>query len=107
MSTDARDPYADAQHILTAWHSTHPRATFAELEHAVEEQLDQLRVHLLRERVQASFVEERPLCRQCGATMVPRASEHRTLLLRGDQALKLERSYLTCPSCGEGLFPPG
>jgi YgiT-type zinc finger domain-containing protein len=107
MPTDTPDPYADAQRALTAWHSTHPRATFAELERAVEEQLDQVRRQLLGERVQASFVEERPLCRQCGATMVPRAYEKRTLLLRGDEALDLERPYLTCPSCGEGFFPPG
>ena len=45
MSTDSTDAFEQVQRELTAWHSTHPRATFAEIETAVEAQLDQLRQH--------------------------------------------------------------
>ena|SRR5918911_3847829 len=107
MTTDSTDAFDQVQRELAAWRSTHPRATFAEIEAAVEQQIEQLRTHLLSEHVQAGFHEERPVCPQCGATMVPRARSTRTLLLRGDQSLELERSYVRCPSCGEGLFPPG
>jgi predicted RNA-binding Zn-ribbon protein involved in translation (DUF1610 family) len=107
MTTDPADPFDQAQRELAAWHSTHPRATFAEIEVAVEEQIERLRAHFLSEHAETGFLEERPLCPKCGATMVPRARSTRTLILRGDQSLDLERSYLVCRSCGEGLFPPG
>ena len=73
----------------------------------IEQQIERLRTHLLSEHAQAGFHQERPVCPQCGASMLPRARSTRTLLLRGDQSLELERSYVVCPSCGEGLFPPG
>lgn len=107
MTTDSTDPFDQAQRELAAWHSTHPRATFAEIEVAVEEQIERLRTHLLTDHAEAGFLEERPLCPKCGATMVPRARSTRRLILRGDQSLDLERGYLVCRSCGEGLFPPG
>ena len=107
MTTDPTDPFDQAQRELAAWHSTHPRATFAEIEVAVEQQIERLRTHLLGEHAEAGFLEERPLCPRCGATMGAKARSRRTLILRGDRSLDLERPYLVCPSCGEGLFPPG
>ena len=107
MTTDPTDPFDQAQRELAAWHSIHPRATFAEIEVAVEDQIERLRAHLLEARTEAGFREERPVCRKCGSTMVPRTQSSRQLILRGDHSLDLERSYVVCPSCGEGLFPPG
>ena len=106
-TADRTDPFDQAQRELAAWHSTHPRATLAELEVAVEEQIERLRAHLLDARTEAGFHEERPLCPQCGSTMVPRTQSSRQLILRGDHSLDLERSYVVCRRCGEGLFPPG
>jgi ribosomal protein L40E len=62
---------------------------------------------LLAERTMPRAGEGHPVCRQCGATMEPRARASRRLLLRGDQPLELERDYVVCPHCGAGLFPPG
>ncbi len=107
MTTDPTDPFDQAQRELATWHSIHPRATLAEIEVAVEQQIDRLRAHLLEARTAAGFQEEHPLCAQCGSTMVPRAQSTRRLLLRGDHALDLARSYVVCPTCGAGLFPPG
>jgi ribosomal protein S27AE len=73
---------------------------------AVEEQIERLRGLLLEARTEAGFHEERPLCSKCGSTMVPRTQSSRQLILRGDHSLDLERSYVVCPSCGAGLFPP-
>ncbi len=107
MTTQPTDPVRQAQRELAAWHSTHPDATLAEIEAAVEEQLDRVRAHLIDERTEAGVREAHPVCQKCGTTMVPQATTTRTLLLRGDQPLELERSYVVCPSCGAGLFPPG
>lgn len=107
MTTDRDDLYRQVQADLAAWHSVHPRATFAEIEAAVEEQVSQLRAQLIEERTTAGFREEQPLCEKCGTTMQPRARSRRTVILRGDEQLELERSYVVCPRCGAGLFPPG
>ena len=107
MTTDPTDPVHQAQHDLAAWHATHPDATLAEIETAVEEQLTRVRAQLIEERTQEGVREGHPMCRTCGTTMVPRATTRRRLVLRGDEPLDLERSYVVCPSCGEGLFPPG
>lgn len=107
MATDPTDPTGTAQDELAAWHSTHPDATFAEMEAAVEQQLDRIRLQLLAERTAGAWVDEHPLCQECGEPMKPETRSKRTLLLRGDQPLELERSYVVCPRCGAGLFPPG
>lgn len=107
MPSAPTDPLDQAQRELAAWHSTHPDATFAEIEVAVEGQIERLRTHLLDERTESRAGEGRPPCRKCGTTMVLRVRGARTLILRGDQQLKLKRDYVVCPRCGAGLFPPG
>lgn len=101
------DSLNQAQRALATWHATHPKATLAEIEVAVEEQIERLRTHLMKGQTEAGLSEEHPMCQECGATMTPQARTKRTLLLRGDQPLELERAYVVCPSCGAGLFPPG
>jgi hypothetical protein len=107
MTSDPTDPYRQAQRELATWRSTHPRATLAELEVAVEDQIARLRTQLIEEQTKAEFCEEQPLCRECGTTMVPQTRSTRTLILPRDAPLDLERSYVICPQCGVGLFPPG
>jgi YgiT-type zinc finger domain-containing protein len=107
MTTPATNPIHQVQRELAAWHSTHPDATLAEIEAAVEEQLNRVRAQLIEERTEARAGEAHPVCQQCGTTMVSRSTATRRLLLRGDQPLELKRSYVVCPSCGAGLFPPG
>ena len=105
MTTHPTDPVHQVQRDLAAWHATHPDATLAEIEAAVEEQLEQLRAQLIDERTEAGGREGHPLCRKCGTAMVPRTTTKRTLILRGDRSLDVERSYVVCPSCGVGLSP--
>ena len=106
MTQDEQDPVSRAQDALTAWHATHPDATFAEIEQAVEGQLDQIRTQLVGERTGPRVGEAQPLCPHCGGTMRSQTRRSREVVLRGDQVLKLDRAYLVCPSCGEGFFPP-
>lgn len=92
---------------LRAWRATHPRASFAEIEAAVEDRIRQLRARFLEETVAAGFRDEHPACPHCGATMLPRTQVDREVVVQGDEKVQLEGAYVTCPACGTGLFPPG
>lgn len=98
---------SEVERGMARWRSTHPHATFAEIEAAVEEQITRIRVQLLEEVVAAGLTQDHPICPACGTTMAPRRQGERQLTVQGDEAVHLERSYVVCPSCGTGLFPPG
>ncbi len=97
------------------WRTAHPTATFAEIEAEVETRLGQLRVRMLEDAVLASAARsgttpgsgERHACPNCGGPLVARGEQPRQVRVRGDRRVALRRTYLTCTSCGRGLFPPG
>lgn len=107
MSTCPDDALNEVRRTLKDWHATHPDATFLEMEEAVEAQLHRLRASLLAEQTDETIVHEHPICRACGSRMEPRSQGTRHVVLGGDATVDLERSYVVCPSCGAGLFPPG
>lgn len=107
MKTPPDDLMDEVRRDLAAWHATHPRATFADMETAVEERICRLRAALLAEQVDVVHQEEHPQCQRCGATMVPRSRSARMVVMPGDDAIPVERDYVMCPACGTGLFPPG
>ena len=100
---------------MTHWRKEHPKATLREIEEAVDEHMNRLRAHLIQEVAQMGAEEEwsqqpeeeRPRCAMCGTPLVSRGKQTRWLQTNGGEAIKLERSYGTCPDCGQGLFPPG
>ncbi|MBV9281380.1 MAG: hypothetical protein JOZ41_14965, partial [Chloroflexi bacterium] len=79
---------SQVQQELASWHATHPDATFAEIEAAVEEQLNRLRVQMLKDRMTPRVGEAHPVCPQCGGQMGPRSTRTRTIVLKGDRELK-------------------
>ncbi len=97
----------EVRSAMTGWRATHPHATFAEIEQAVEEQITRIRAQMLEQVVAAGPKQERPICQACGTSMVPRSEAERQVTVQGDAAVHLQRSYAVCPSCGAGLFPPG
>lgn len=101
------DLMAEVRSAMQNWRGTHPHATFAEIEEAVEEQITRIRVRMLEQVVGDGPRQEQPLCRVCGTTMLPRSHAERQLTVQGDEAVQLRRPYAVCPSCGAGLFPPG
>jgi hypothetical protein len=99
---------------MTAWRQAHPKATWAEIEAAIDEQLNQVRAQLIEDVVQMGEgenwrelpEEERPTCATCGEALSARGEQTRYLQTNGGEAIKLTRTYGTCPMCGAGFFPP-
>src|SRR5690348_14116968 len=97
---------------MTQWREAHPKATLREIEAAVDAQMNQLRAQLIQELVQMGEAQEwsdqppeaRPRCERCATALVSRGKQTRFLQTNGGEALKLERSYGTCPDCGQGIF---
>src|SRR6478752_3718728 len=100
---------------MADWRAAHPKATFSEIEAALDERLNQVRARVLEDLAMASTVAdltlasqaERPRCEQCGSALQARGPSERTLLTQGGAEVRLRRSYAACPTCGDGAFPPG
>lgn len=116
-----RDPQrsekSEALMMLTGmkeWRQQHPHATLREIEQAMDERLAKLRAGMLEELVKMSPqadwsqapAEQRPRCERCGNVLVSRGKQSRWLQTSGGEQVQVERSYGTCPQCGQGLFPP-
>ena len=103
------------QREMKAWRLEHPRATFSEMEDALDKRLDRQRAQMLEDMALASDVadlslmqsEERPTCPHCGTPLGPRGKWDRHLQTEGDQEIALKRSYGVCPTCKVGFFPSG
>lgn len=106
-----------AEEVLSGmkeWRLQHPKATFGEIEKAVDARLDRLRARMIGDAALASAardltrnpVEERPVCAKCQTTLVSKGRRHRELRTKGDVRIDLKRNYALCPKCGTGLFPP-
>jgi hypothetical protein len=100
---------------ITHWRNEHPQATWAEIEAVVDERMNHLRAQVLQEVVQMGETQEwrkipeaeRPSCATCGKPLSARGKQTRYLQTTGGEAVKLTRTYGTCPTCGVGFFPPG
>lgn len=100
--------FSEAHGALRQWRAAHPRATFDEIETAVDGEMQRVRARLVAEAARgAAEPTATPLrCPTCGERMQARGSRARTLTVGGDQPVTLHRSYRVCPACGTGLFPP-
>jgi hypothetical protein len=100
---------------MKEWRLQHPKATFVEIEEALDERLGRLRARMLQDTALASTSsdwsqapsEERPKCSLCGTPLVVRGKKTRRMQTQGGQEVTLSRCYGVCPTCESGLFPPG
>jgi ribosomal protein S27AE len=100
---------------MADWRAAHPKATFNEIETALDERLNQVRARMLADLalasaaadLQAASRAERPRCATCGAVLQARGQSERGVVTQGGAEVRLVRSYATCPRCGDGSFPPG
>ena len=96
---------------MKEWRQQHPTATLREIEEAMDERLAKLRAGMLEDLIhmspQADWSQQsRPRCEQCREELVKRGQSSRQLQTTGGEQVRLERTYGTCPKCGQGLFPP-
>ncbi len=100
---------------IKEWRLQHPKATFREIENALDACWARARARMLQDLALVSAAaefstvppEERPRCPQCGQAMDARGTETRSLTTTYNQQITLTRGYAHCPVCGTGLFPPG
>jgi YgiT-type zinc finger domain-containing protein len=98
---------------MLEWRQQHPKATFREIEKEVDERLGVMRARMLSDAAMASSSREwgvdgkAPGCAQCGKELEKKGKKKRQMQTRGGQEIELEREYGVCPSCGQGIFPPG
>jgi YgiT-type zinc finger domain-containing protein len=100
---------------MKEWRLQHPKATFKEIEQALDARLSVLRARMLQDVALASAAADvpaqpaaaRPGCPACGAALVARGRGTRVVATTHGQTVTLPRSYAVCPACGTGLFPPG
>ena len=100
---------------MADWRAAHPKATFSEIEAALDERLNRVRARVLADLalasraadLQGASAEERPRCARCGTVLQARGQSERGVVTQGGAEVRLVRSYATCPRCGDGSFPPG
>jgi len=98
---------------IAEWRQQHPLATFRELEEEVDRRLSVLRAKMLADAALGSAQMEwandsrEVLCPGCGKPLEKKGKKKRRLQTRGGQEVELEREYGECPTCGQGIFPPG
>ncbi len=100
---------------IAQWRQDHPHATMAEIEQAVDEQMQRLRAQVVQDAAQNSPLREgiettgsdKPRCPDCKVRLQARGKRERHLQTHGGHIVSLKRTYLSCPRCGYGLFPPG
>ena len=100
---------------MREWRLQHPKATFREIEAAVDEQLSGMRARLLQDLALASRAADlqdkqlgaHPRCAECGQVLESQGKQERTVMTHGGGEVHLKRDYARCPACGAGLFPPG
>ena len=95
---------------VAQWRAAHPKATLAEIEQTVDEQINRLRARMIEQAAQASAASEANqglVCEQCGQALQARGRAKRKWQTHGGQEVEVERTYVTCPQCGGGFFPPG
>src|SRR5213080_2985870 len=82
---------------MKEWRSQHPRATFAEIEEVIEEQVAKMRARMLEDVVHwreagGRQTEQQMRCTACGRELEERGKHVRHLTTQGNHQITLERS---------------
>jgi len=98
---------------LSEWREKNTKATFREIEDEVDKRLSVLRAQMIADTAMQSAsagwtgVEASATCPKCGTKLQKKGKKKRRLQTQEGQTIELEREYVICPNCGQGLFPPG
>ena len=97
---------------VAQWRAAHAQARLAEIEQAVDEHINRLRARMIEQAAQASAAAESTagqglVCEHCRQPLQARGRAKRCWQTQGGQQVEVERTYVSCPQCGGGFFPPG
>jgi hypothetical protein len=106
---------AEVEATVKGWRKAHPRATFTEIETALDAEMARVRARMLEELALASDQtdwrgqegEERPRCPVCGEALQANGFRERRLVTDHEQPVTLRRQHGRCPACEASVFPPG
>jgi hypothetical protein len=100
-----------AEEVLTGmkeWRLQHPKATYREIETALDERLARVRARMLEDAALVSRAAEweaesvdHPVCAQCGTPLQPRGNSRRSMIKSSDWNAAME----CAPSVRRGFFP--
>ena len=107
--------FEGAMSEVSVWRDQHQKASFTEIEEALDKQLSGVRAQLLKDLVESSASadirgqakEDRPRCPECGEALLANGQHTRAVTTTHEQRVQLTRSYGRCPVCGCGFFPSG
>jgi vacuolar-type H+-ATPase subunit E/Vma4 len=107
--------FEEASEVVKQWRASHPRATFAEIETTVKEEMARVRAKVVQDLVHESASREwsgrekadRPKCPACGTGLHANGQYRRQLVTDHEQVIELRRGHGRCPECGTTVFPPG
>ena len=100
---------------IREWRELHPKATFTEIEEAIDRLMAKARAQFIQDVALASEARNirreseanRPQCPGCGSRLESRGEAVRRLSTNHGQPVELRRGRGVCPACGAGFFPPG
>ena len=80
--------------------------------HWKPEHINRLRARMIEQAAQASAAAESTagqglVCEHCRQPLQARGRAKRCWQTQGGQQVEVERTYVSCPQCGGGFFPPG
>jgi RNase P subunit RPR2 len=99
---------------MKIWNASHPGASFLEIEVKARELASKLEARLIQDSAQEREKEhrlereekDRSTCPNCHVVLLSRGKHVRRLQGTMGREIQLERTYMTCPQCGTGFFPP-
>jgi hypothetical protein len=99
---------------MTQWRKEHPKATWAEIEAAVDERINQLRAQLIQDVVRMGETEEwsqkpeaeRPRCATCGKPLLARGEQTRLPANQWRRNRPADAHVWSLPDLWGGLFSP-
>ncbi len=99
---------------MKEWRQQHPKATFREIEEAVDERLARVRAGMLEDLAKMSTQadwselpgEQRPRCEQCGTPLVSRGKQKRRLQTSGGKPGRTRTHLRDLSAVRTGDFSP-
>lgn len=116
-SEQMREVSAGLQDVLgmTQWRKEHPKATWQEIEAAIDERINQLRAQMIEDVVQMDASsdwsqkpqEQRPRCASCDQPLSARGVQTRLPPNEWRGSSQADANVWNLPKVGSGLFSPG